>query len=81
MPPKIAKLAGLGAFAACLGLLALFALIIYFTRSLPQGGLPPVLAYLTWLSLAVVFACLIAVHIAIGKQLLYIAKGGGPTRL
>jgi hypothetical protein len=81
MPPKIAKLAGLGAYAACAGLLALFVLLIFLTRSVPQGGLPPALAYLTWLSLAVVFACLIAAHVAIGKQLLHIGRGGGPTRV
>jgi hypothetical protein len=79
MPPRIAKLAGLGAYGACAGMLALFALIIYFTRSVPQGGLTPALAYLTWLSLAIVFVCLIAAHIAIGKQLLHIGKGGGAT--
>jgi hypothetical protein len=76
MPPRIAKLAGLGAYA---GMLALFAVIIYLTRSVPQGGMTPVLAYLTWLSLAVVFACLIAAHIAIGKQLMHIGNGRGPT--
>jgi hypothetical protein len=81
MPPKIAKLAGLGAYAACAGMLALFAGIIYLTRSVPQGGLTPGLSYLTWISLAVVFACLIGVHIAIGKQLMHIGKGGGPTRV
>jgi hypothetical protein len=81
MPPRIAKLAGLGAFAVCAGLVALFVVLIFLTRSAPQGGLTPVLAYLTWLSLAVVFVCLIVVHVAVGKQLLYIGKGGGPTRL
>jgi hypothetical protein len=81
MPPKIAKLAALGAYGACAGMLALFALIIYFTRSVPRGGLPPALAYVTWLSLAVVFVCLIAVHVAIGKQLMHIGNGGGPTRV
>jgi hypothetical protein len=81
MPPKIAKLAGLGAYAAAAGLLALFALLIFLTRSVPQGGLTPALAYVTWLSLAIVFVCLIAVHVAIGRQLIYIGKGGGPTRV
>ena len=81
MPPKIARLAGLGAFGACAGMVALFALIIFFTRSTPLGGMMPALSYLTWISLAVVFAALIAAHIAIGKQLMRIGKGEGPTRV
>ena len=43
MPPRIAKLAGLGAYGACLGMLALFALLIFLTRPVPQGGITPVL--------------------------------------
>lgn len=81
MPPKIARLAGLGAFGACAGMLGLFALIIVFTRSTPTGGLMPTLSILTWISLAVVFVALIGAHIAIGKQLMHIGKGGGPTRV
>ena len=81
MPPRIARLAGLGALGACAGMIALFALIIFFTRSTPLGGMMPTLSYLTWISLAVVFAALIAAHIAIGKQLLHIGKDGGPTRV
>jgi hypothetical protein len=41
----------------------------------------PALSYLTWISLAVVFAALIVTHIAIGRQLLHIGKNGGPTRV
>lgn len=81
MPPKIARLAGLGAYGACAGMLALFALIIFFTRHTATGGLMPALSYLTWLSLAIVFAALIAAHIAIGKQLMHIGRNGGPTRV
>jgi hypothetical protein len=81
MPPKIARLAGLGAFGACAGMVALFALIIFITRSTPLGGMMPALSYLTWISLAVVFAALIVTHIAIGRQLLHIGKNGGPTRV
>jgi hypothetical protein len=81
MPPKVARLAGLGAFGACAGMVALFAIIIFFTRSTPLGGMMPTLSYLTWISLAIVFVALIAAHIAIGKQLMHIARGGGPTRV
>ncbi len=81
MPPKIAKLAGLGAFGASAGMLALFALIIFMTRSTPLGGMMPALSFLTWISLAVVFVALIAAHVAIGKQLMQIGKDAGPTRV
>ena len=81
MPPKIARLAGLGAYGACAGMLALFALVIYFTRSAPLGGMTPVLSWVTWLSLAVVFAALIGAHVFIGKQLMHIGRGGGATEV
>jgi hypothetical protein len=81
MPPKIARLAGLGAFGACAGLVALFALSAFGTRHTATGGISPVLSVVTWISLAIVFAALIAVHMVIGKQLVYIGKGGGPTRV
>jgi hypothetical protein len=81
MPPKIARLAGLGAFGACAGMLALFALIIFLTRWTPLGGMMPALSVVTWISLAIVFAALIGAHVAIGKQLMHLGKDGGPTRV
>ncbi len=81
MPPKFAKLAGLGAYSACAGLLALFALVIFLTRPVARGGLLPALSYVTWISLAVVFAALMAAHIAIGRQLMHIGNGGGATEV
>jgi len=75
MPPKIAKLAGLGAFAACGGFVALFALIVYISRHTATGGMMPVLSWVTWISLALVVLALIAVHVYLGKQLLEVAKG------
>ncbi|MEO5567762.1 MAG: hypothetical protein ABIR92_04690 [Gemmatimonadaceae bacterium] len=81
MPPKIARLAGLGAYGACAGMLALFALLVLATRSTPRGGMMSSQSWVAWISLAIVFAALIAVHVAIGKQLMHIAKGGGPTRV
>jgi hypothetical protein len=71
----------MGAFGACAGMLALFALLMYFTRSTPLGGMTITLSVVTWISLAVVFAALIATHIAIGKQLMHIGRGGGATRV
>ena len=81
MPPKFAKLAGLGALGASAGMVALFALLVFATRPTPLGGMMPALSYVTWISLAVVFAALIAAHVAIGKQLMHIGRDGGPTRV
>jgi hypothetical protein len=78
MPPKIARLAGLGAFGACAGFVALFAYVAYISRHTPTGGMMPVLSAVVWISLGLVVLALIAVHVAIGKQLLYIGNGGGP---
>jgi len=77
MPPKIAKLAGLGAFGACAGLLALYLGLIFLTRPLARGGIDSINASVAWIALGGVILALIAVHIAIGKQLLLLAKGEG----
>jgi hypothetical protein len=76
MPPKIARLAGLGAFGACVAFVALFALLAYVSRHTPTGGMTPALAAVTWISLGTVFALLIAAHVAIGRRLLELARGG-----
>lgn len=81
MPPKIARLAGFGALGACAGMLALYALLIVATRSTALGGMMPVLSWVTWISLGVVFAALIGAHVVIARQLLHIGNNGGPTRV
>ena len=78
MPPKFARLASLGAFGACAAFVALFALVAYTSRHTTTGGMFPVLSWVTWISLAIVFTALIGVHILIAKQLLYIGRGGRP---
>lgn len=78
MPPRMARLAGLGAFAACVGILVIFLLVSWVSRHTPQGGMLPSMAWVTWISLFVVTVLLIAAHVAIGKQLIYMGKGGGP---
>jgi membrane associated rhomboid family serine protease len=75
MPPKIARLAGLGAFGACAGLLALYLLLIYVTRPSSRGGIDIINAAVVWIALGGLFAGLIIVHVAIGKQLLRLAQG------
>jgi TRAP-type C4-dicarboxylate transport system permease small subunit len=76
MPPKIARLAGLGAFGACAAFVGLFALLAYVSRHTATGGMTTALAVVTWISLGLVFASLIAVHVLIGRRLLELAQGG-----
>jgi membrane associated rhomboid family serine protease len=73
MPPKIAKLAGLGAFGACAGLLGLYLLLVYLTRPQASGGIDLTNAVVTWISLGGLFAALIAIHVVIGRRLLQLA--------
>jgi hypothetical protein len=70
MPPKIAKLAGLGAFGASAGLLGLYLLLVFLTRPQPSGGIDTTNAIVTWIALGGLFAALIAVHVVIGRRLL-----------
>lgn len=75
MPPRIARLAGLGAFAACGGLFLLFLLLLYATRPNPRGGIDTTSAIVTWIALGGVFAALIGAHLVIGRRLLAMSKG------
>jgi hypothetical protein len=75
MPPRIARLAALGAFAAGAGLTLLFLLLAYVSRPTSRGGIDSVNATLTWISLGGMFAALIAAHVLIGRRLLEAARG------
>ena len=75
MPPKIAKLAGLGAFAACGGIAALYLLFVYGTRATPSAGMDGTQRFLAWFSVAGVLLALLGVHLLIGRQLFAVARG------
>lgn len=75
MPPKIARLAGLGAFGACPAFVALYAFVAYISRPTPTGGMMPALSAVTWISLGLVVLSLVALHVVIGKQLMRLAGG------
>jgi hypothetical protein len=79
MPPKIARLAGLGAYAASAGLALVYLLLIYLTRPTPRGGIDPTNALVTWIALGGVFAALIGAHLLIGRQLLAVARDARPS--
>ena len=75
MPPKIAKLAGLGAFGACGGLVAVYALFIFITRPTQYSGMDSGLRFVSWVSVAGVILLLIAAHVALGRQLMALSTG------
>lgn len=81
MPPKIAKLAGLGAFGAAAGLLGLYlALVILLLRPSSLHGIDGINAAVAWISLGGLFAALIIAHVVIGRQLLLLSKGADIRR-
>jgi hypothetical protein len=75
MPPKIARIAGLGAFAACGGIAALYLLFVYGTRPTPTAGMDGTMRFISWLSVAGVLLALLGVHVLFGRQLLAMARG------
>jgi hypothetical protein len=78
VPPRIARLAGFGAFGACSGFAALYLLVMYITRPTPFSGLDGTLRFITWLSVAGVILALIGVHVVFGRQLLALSRGETP---
>jgi hypothetical protein len=74
---KIAKMAGLGAFGACLGLVLVYLALIFFTRPMTGGGIDATNAAVAWIALGGLILALIAAHVVIAKQLLRLGKGAG----
>jgi hypothetical protein len=75
MTANYARLGGLGAFGACAGFVALYALVVYVSRHTATGGMMQTLSVVTWISVGLVVLALIAVHVAIGKELLSLGRG------
>ena len=75
MPPKFARLAGLGAFGATLGLAALFVLIAWLAMPSARGGIDMTNAIVAWITMGGLFLALILLHVYLGKQLLLMAQG------
>lgn len=76
MPQRLARLAGLGAFGACAGFAALYALFVFLTRPTIGSGLDATSRFLSWFTVAGVVLVLMFVHVVIGRQLLLLARGG-----
>lgn len=75
MPPRIARLAGLGAFAVSVVLVAILVLFIIWTRPAASSGLDGTERFLAWFGVAGVLLALVAVHVVIGRRLLAVARG------
>lgn len=75
MPPKIARLAGLGAFAVSAVLFALIVLFIIWTWPHNSSGLDGTERFLSWFGVGGVLLALIAVHVVLGRRLLAVARG------
>lgn len=75
MSPKIARLVGLGALGASLGLLALLALSFVGLRGDPYAGMDGTMRAMTWIALTGVILALIGVHVMVGRRLLRLAAG------
>ena len=75
MPPKIARIAGLGAFAACAGIAALYVLFVYGTRPTASSGMDGTQRFIAWFAVAGVLLALLGVHLLIGRQLIALARG------
>lgn len=75
MPPHIARLAGLGAYAASAGFLLLAALFVFATRPTPFSGMDSTMRAMTWIAVIGVIVALVAVHLMLGRRLLKLARG------
>ena len=75
MPPKFAKLAGMGALGAIVLFLALYAFIIKLSAPGHYSGIDLTLGVVTWISIGIVVLALAGLHVVIGRQLLNLGKG------
>lgn len=69
------QLAGLGAFAVCLGILGVYGLLAYISTPSATGGIDWTHAAIAYIGVGMVILALIAVHVVLGRQLLAAAKG------
>lgn len=72
---KFARLAGLGAFGACGGILALYAGVVFITLPTRTTGIDPTSAAVVWIAGAGLTIALIVLHVVIGRQLLLLSDG------
>ena len=73
-----AKLAALGALAVSAGAFGLWLLTIYATRPVPGGGIDTTHFVLSVMSVGIICAAVIAVHLVFARQLFRYAKDRPP---
>jgi hypothetical protein len=66
---RFARLAAAGAFAVSVGALGIYLLVGFAALPTRTGGIDPIHAALTWISLAVPIAVLIAAHLVYARVL------------
>jgi hypothetical protein len=71
------RVAALGALGVCAGCVALYALVIWIAVPTPTTGIDFEHALITMISVAVIIAALVAVHLVFARQLLAYTKGHG----
>ena len=74
MPPKIARLAGLGAFGACGGIVGLYALFLYITRTTSNSGLDAPERFLAQFAGGGVLLAVLGVLVVLGRRLAAVAR-------
>jgi nitrogen fixation/metabolism regulation signal transduction histidine kinase len=74
MPPRIAKLAALGAFSAVGLFLLIYAAIVVAAVPRRTGGIDWIEATVTWISVGLAVLALIALHVVIARQLFGLAR-------
>ena len=58
-----------------MGFIALYIFVAYLSRHTATGGMMQTLSVVTWISVGLVIVALIALHVAIGKELLSLSRG------
>ena len=67
---RMAKLAGLGGFAVAGGIVVVYAAFVFLIHPVQYGGMNQIMFLVGCISVGVACALLIAVHVAVGRQLL-----------
>ena len=66
---RVAKLAAVGAVAVSLGVLAVYAALVFLIRPSRTGGIDQTSTVVVWISLAIPVLLIVAVHLVFAKVL------------
>ena len=70
----LSDLGALGIGCVCGGVFALYVCLVFFTRSIPLGGIDQTQALLSWISLAIPFSLIIGAHLVYARVLINYSK-------